>query len=216
MNAAVESWRAELAAQAGLTAEIRRELEAHLQDCIAGFQRGGLSDHESFQLARQRIGQPRQLGTEFKKAMNTNSHWSRPLTFGAWALFAISFFLPTLNEARGYQCAMMQNLFWDGTMRGEWISIHYELLTLANVLMLASPFLFMLFSRNTRQLLWLHHLILAATILVWAFVVQLIIHQENNGLRIGCFVWSTSFALLYLSVLFQLNALRKDAAHKNA
>ena len=47
LNAAIENWRAELAAQANLTAEIRRELETHLRDAITGFQQRGLNDEES-------------------------------------------------------------------------------------------------------------------------------------------------------------------------
>jgi hypothetical protein len=68
LNAAVNNWRQELAAQAGLTAENRRELETHLRDAIAGFQQRGLSDDESFWLARRRVGQAQQLGEEFVKA----------------------------------------------------------------------------------------------------------------------------------------------------
>ena len=48
LNAAIENWRSELAAQVGLTTEIRRELETHLRDAIAGFQQRGLNDEESF------------------------------------------------------------------------------------------------------------------------------------------------------------------------
>ena len=68
LNAAIENWRQELAAQANLTAEVRRELETHLRDSIAGFQQRGLNDEESFWLARRRVGQPEQLAEEFAKA----------------------------------------------------------------------------------------------------------------------------------------------------
>jgi hypothetical protein len=68
LNAAVEDWRRELAAQAGLSADERRELETHLQDAIAGFRKQGLNDEESFWLARRRVGQPQELGEEFAKA----------------------------------------------------------------------------------------------------------------------------------------------------
>jgi hypothetical protein len=68
LNAAVENWRAELAAQTGLTAEVRRELETHLRDAITGFQQRGLNNEESFWLARKRVGQPPELGEEFGKA----------------------------------------------------------------------------------------------------------------------------------------------------
>ena len=68
LNAAIEIWRNELAAQPNFTADDRRELETHLLDAIAGFQQRGLNDEESFWLARRRVGQPWQLGEEFVKA----------------------------------------------------------------------------------------------------------------------------------------------------
>jgi hypothetical protein len=68
LNAAVENWRNELAAQPNLASDDRRELETHLRDAIAGFQQRGLNDEESFWLARRRVGQPLQLCEEFVKA----------------------------------------------------------------------------------------------------------------------------------------------------
>ena len=68
LNAAVENWRRELAVQPGLTADERRELETHLGDAVADFQKRGLNDEESFWLACRRVGQPQQLGEEFAKA----------------------------------------------------------------------------------------------------------------------------------------------------
>ena len=74
LNAAIESWRQELAAQPSLASDDRRELETHLRDAIAGFQQRGLNGEESFWLARRRVGQPKQLGEEFVKA-NPASVW---------------------------------------------------------------------------------------------------------------------------------------------
>ena len=68
LNAAIENWRSELAAQPNLASDDRRELETHLRDSIAGFQQRGLNDEESFWLARRRVGQPQQIGEEFVKA----------------------------------------------------------------------------------------------------------------------------------------------------
>jgi hypothetical protein len=72
LNAAIENWRQELAGQANLTADVRRELEAHLRDTISEFCRHGLNNEESFWLARRRVGQPQQLGEEFAKADPTS------------------------------------------------------------------------------------------------------------------------------------------------
>lgn len=68
LNAAIENWRNELAAQPNLASDDRRELETHLRDAIAGFRQRGLNDEESFWLARKRVGQPQPLAEEFVKA----------------------------------------------------------------------------------------------------------------------------------------------------
>ena len=68
LNAAIEGWRNELAAQPNLAADDRRELETHLRDAIAEFQQHGLSGEEAFWLARRRVGPPEPLGEEFVKA----------------------------------------------------------------------------------------------------------------------------------------------------
>ena len=68
LNAAIENWRNELAAQPNLASDDRRELETHLRDSIAEFRQRGLNEEESFWLARRRVGQPPQLGEEFVKA----------------------------------------------------------------------------------------------------------------------------------------------------
>ncbi len=74
LNIALQHWREELAAQASLTAEDRRELEAHLNDTVAELRGRGLSDQEAFWLACRRVGQPEQLAQEFAKD-NPASVW---------------------------------------------------------------------------------------------------------------------------------------------
>ena len=99
LNAAVESWRQELAAQSGLTADNRRELETHLQEAITRLKGTGLSDEESYLLARHRIGHPHLLTDEFIKS-NPAQVWRERifwmalaiLTLRLWGVF-ISFFL---------------------------------------------------------------------------------------------------------------------------
>jgi hypothetical protein len=217
ISGAIDRWRQELALQAGLTAEIRRELEAHLCDCMAAFRKRGLSDEESFRLARQRVGRPQQLNKEFNKAMKpTVSLWNRPLIITAWAMYIVSFFLPSYAELYGWKCALMQLTFWPQAVQGDWVSIHYELLMLANLLMLASPFLLGQFSQSLRHLQWLHHMTLAAVILVWSFVLSLLLHQDGAALKAGCFVWSLSFALLYIAVLVQLIEARRQTSAGHA
>lgn len=68
LNAAMEGWRNELAAQPQLSSDDRRELEKHLADTMAELRQRGLNEEESFWLARRRIGRPKQLAEEFEKA----------------------------------------------------------------------------------------------------------------------------------------------------
>jgi hypothetical protein len=58
LNAALETWRRELAAQPGLTAEARRQLETRLHNAIAELRHQGLTEEESFWLACRRVGRP--------------------------------------------------------------------------------------------------------------------------------------------------------------
>jgi hypothetical protein len=117
LSGAIEGWRKQLAAQPGLTADNRRELEAHLQDSIATLRRSGLTEEESFLLACRRAGQPQQLAEEFVKAdpavvwrdrlfwlaigIGVMRAWSglpvyllNRLYFGIARLFAVNFHLP--------------------------------------------------------------------------------------------------------------------------
>jgi len=74
-------------------------------------------------------------------------------------------------------------------------------LTLANMLMLVSPFLLLRFQQSVRLLRWLRLGLFVAAVLVWAFILELLFQNNGNLLKIGSFVWASSFALLYLSML---------------
>src|ERR1700722_279463 len=89
LTAAMEGWQNELAAQQQLTPDDRRELEKHLTDSIADLQQHGLSDEESFWLARRRIGQPRQLAEEFLKVDPTKI-WRERAFWMVFGLLAFS------------------------------------------------------------------------------------------------------------------------------
>ena len=89
LNAALESWRTELAAQPSLSAENRRELETHLRDTFAELKAHGLSEEESFWLARRRVGQTQQLAAEFVK-VDATQIWRDRVFWMAVALLAYS------------------------------------------------------------------------------------------------------------------------------
>ena len=89
LNTALENWRTELAAQPSLSAENRRELETHLRDTFAELKSRGLSEEESFWLARRRVGQPQKLAEEFVKADSTQV-WRDRVFWMAVALLTYS------------------------------------------------------------------------------------------------------------------------------
>jgi hypothetical protein len=214
LNAAIENWRAELAAQLGLTPEVRRELETHLRDTIAAFQQRGLNDEESFWLACKRVGQPQQLAKEFRKVILPQ--WNKRAAFFAWTVFAISFFLPSYGDSSGYVCALLQNFYWPNAIGGKSGAIHYELLTLSNVLMLASPFALFRLCGTAQRMKWMRWLIFSSTVLVWSFVIRLLADEGGANIKIGCYIWSFSFALLYLSVLPQFIPTKNQKTPKRA
>jgi len=91
LNAAVENWRNELAAESSLTPDTRRELETHLRDAIAELRQRGLNDEESFWLARRRVGQPQRLSEEFAKA-DPSKVWRERMFWICLALFLLDIF----------------------------------------------------------------------------------------------------------------------------
>ena len=95
INARIEAWRAELAAQPGITPGALRELESHLLDTTAALRAQGLSDDEALLVAFHRTGPPRQIAGEFIKA-DPSLIWRERvfwvvialLAYSLWGLFA--------------------------------------------------------------------------------------------------------------------------------
>ncbi len=96
LNAVLENWRQELAAQLNLASDDRRELETHLRDTIAELRQRGLNEEESFWLARRRVGQPQQLAEEFAKADPVSVWRERVIWVAAGSLF-VDFWQVTLE-----------------------------------------------------------------------------------------------------------------------
>ena len=115
LNAAIDNWRNELAAQPHLAPDDRRELETHLRDAIAGFQQRGLNDEESFWLARRRVGQPPELVEEFVKT-NPAAIWRERMFWMCLAIFlsntlgsiarSVTFALMPVNGRSSFQMTM--------------------------------------------------------------------------------------------------------------
>ena len=106
LNAAVENWQNELAAQPNLASDDRRELETHLCDTIAGFQQSGLNDEEAFWLARQRIGRPQQLAEEFTNG-NPTKVWREQAFWMVFVLF-LSVILINVTSVLAYDLKVVR------------------------------------------------------------------------------------------------------------
>jgi hypothetical protein len=111
LNAAVENWRNELAAQPNLASDNRRELETHLRDAIAGFQQRGLNDEESFWLASKRVGQPQQIGEEFEKADPAKA-WHERIFWMMIALLIADFWATTCGLIATALRGLFPNSVW--------------------------------------------------------------------------------------------------------
>jgi hypothetical protein len=204
LEKAVANWRRQMLA-AGIKAPAPLdELEIHLREEIERQMKSGLTEAQAFVFATQQMGEAGLLKNEFQKVRTRN--WNLPLAWAAWGTFLISFFLPAYEDWHGWRCAVV-SAEWEFIpgffARASWGDIHLALLTLANLLMIASVFWLPKGSGNARSLKWLRGSSFAALALVWSFIILLFTPIYGNGvtpgLRIGCYVWCGSFLLLCLS-----------------
>ena len=85
LNTAIQRWRDQLSQSPHFRPENLEELETHLRDSVAAFQRTALSEEESFLVATRRIGGAPALEPEFAK-VNGKEVWMNRLL---WMLTGI-------------------------------------------------------------------------------------------------------------------------------
>ena len=127
LNAAIENWRNELAAQANLSADDRRELETHLRDAISEFHQLGLNEEESFLLACHRVGQPQKLVEEFGKA-NPANVWRERL-FWMWLAVFLSGTVGGLFRSLAFALEPLN--FHNGSFVKGWLTLEIIVLMLS-------------------------------------------------------------------------------------
>jgi len=215
LEQSIAEWRKQMLAAGIKTPVPLEELEIHLREEIERQMKAGSNEQQAFETATASIGQTKLLKMEFKKIDAEN--WNRPLAWIAWALFAVSFFLPALGDnAPGWKCAGISAtaVSWSGFWHSNWGTIHLASLTLANLVMITSPLLLVRLSRTVNFLKWLRFSHLAALVLVWSYVLLLLVFMQNRrDLKIGCYIWAVSFLLLFLSTLKPRN--HKTELRKN-
>jgi hypothetical protein len=189
LNAAIESWRRELAAQPNLASDDRRELETHLRDAVAGFQQRGLNDEESFWLARRRVGQPQQIGEEFVKA-DPGKVWRERVFWmaaGIWGICLLAF------------CVMPTELIWIASILSSpngvgYFETHLQLIYAAHVLVLT-----VFFARGHKLQTLLSWCIQSHLRLITLFAFSTVIacFQMGYCARNGCFGLTPNLASMH-------------------
>jgi hypothetical protein len=127
----------------------------------------------------------------------------------AWALFAISFFLPAYDFFRGWQCAgvcasMIGGVFDTRLAVGDLLGmICYFFFTVPNLVMLLSPFMLL-----RRKPLRVWTVLLAGFcflhVLSWGIFCRIMTwgHSDpGSELRIGYYLWSASFLIFFIGVI---------------
>jgi hypothetical protein len=134
----------------------------------------------------------------------------RVFAAAAWVIFIVSFFLPAFDQMPGWKAAILPAFFWRQAMQGDLLAIHLLLLTIANLLMIVSPFFIAWGARDVRFVNWLRGLSVGATVLVWLFLVRLIAAHNGADLRFGCYLWAASFVLICLASMLQQKPLKGE------
>jgi len=201
LEQSIAEWRQQMLA-AGIKSPVPlEELEIHLREEIERQIKSGTDEQQAFEMAAAQIVQTKLLEMEFKKIDLKN--WNRPLAWNAWILFAVSFFLPAFHDLHGWRCAGLSAtaISWQDFWRGNVGTIYLTSLTLANLVMIASAFLLPRFSQNSRFIKYWRGFSFLALALVWSYVFLLFTHNDRKDMKIGCYVWTASFLLLFLSTL---------------
>ena len=102
LNEAIEAWRREVGDAGALRASDIAELETHLRDGFGELRAGGLSEDESFLIARRRLG-GEELVQEFAK-VNPNAVWAERAKWMMLGVLGFEVFWSVLNSA----CALVQ------------------------------------------------------------------------------------------------------------
>jgi hypothetical protein len=149
----------------------------------------------------------RRIDRHISKALKTSIYYW-PFAIAAWAGFIVSFALPALDQMPGWKAACLQRQFWPQATQGNWLATHYVLLSLANLVMLISPYFIIRGANDALFVKWLRGLSLAATVLVLSFPATLQAIHMARDLRMGYFLWAASFVMLCVAAMLQTIPLR--------
>ncbi len=180
LEAALKEWRANMEREATLSPREVDELEDHLRASIDLELEldPDLPLARAFSLARDDIGEPRALSSEFAKA--GNPRWRRMLLVGC-AMFVASWFLPVLSDPLGHWWGW--EAFLSAILSGNPIQV---LSALTNILMVSAMYL--VGRGRAPRIRWLTWCVTGAAAL------NLIYWMRWEALAVGFWVWAGSFA----------------------
>ena len=187
----VQRWREHQVRRSSLSPRELDELEDHLRarvDLELELD-AGLTPARAFALAREELGTGAALSKEFARAGALR--WHRILVFG-WAMFALSFLLPTLRFEFSYESVQVWSLtgyeaFWAAVTEG---GFRHALCNVAMLLTLPA-----LWHGRVRGGRWLAGGIglMGLYILETGFSLPRGSGSFSASLQLGYFVWATSF-----------------------
>ena len=129
------------------------------------------------------------------------------ILFVGWAIYITSFFMPAFdrpNQIHGWAAALYSLLIIGFSPGGHFqpLQIYYFSLSLCNILMLLSPFIF--FRTKKKKLYqWYRISMSVATLLVGSWFFFWFWYGEADALLIGYYLWFLSFLLVTVSLFMR-------------
>ncbi len=208
LDAAIRTWRNDLARQDTLTRDDLDELEDHFRATYHELVETGIVPEQAIILARRALGEPQELATEFQK--NDDPWWRRFVRLG-WVMFAVSWALPVhtwgitifdINLGEGVVPGVQAFLL---ALMGE-AGVIGVLSALTNVAMLLTCW--KPAARGRRGILRLTALIMGAALLNGSWLFQV---DSLNELLVGYYVWWASFGAVASGLVLRARALSQRA-----
>ena len=208
LDAAIRTWRNELARQQTLTKDDLDELEDHFRATCEELVETGIAPDQAAALTRQALGEPRDLATEFRK--NDDPWWRRFIRAG-WAMFAVSFVLPV----HVWGITVFNTTIGDGAVPGIQaflIALQGEagpfgvISALTNVAMLWT--FWKLAGRGRRSIVPAMVLMVGAALLNGWWLLEV---DRVSELMIGYYTWWASFGAVASGLALRARALPRRA-----
>jgi hypothetical protein len=112
LESAIQQWRQRLAGEPSVSSDGLAELEEHLRTSIDDLRSKGLSAQEAYQIAAQRLGEPKAIGTEFQQ-INPAEVWGRRVLWMAIGCLVTQFWSSISSSATQLTFAVLGPNPWD-------------------------------------------------------------------------------------------------------